>query len=70
MTEFFAGIFFAGIMVSASMAGTRIFVSYARRDGAELALRLEKDLTAAGFGVWGDTARLHGGESWTVKIEE
>src|SRR2546427_11342627 len=48
----------------------RIFVSYARRDGAELALRLQKDLTAAGFDVWLDTQRIGGGASWTVEIEE
>ena len=48
----------------------RIFVSYARKDGAELALRLEKDLTAAGFEVWVDTERIGGGVSWTVEIEE
>jgi len=58
-------------MVSAPMAGfPRIFVSYARRDGAGLALRLRDDLTAAGFEVWLDTRRLHGGDSWTVEIEE
>jgi len=47
-----------------------IFISYARRDGSELALRLQKDLTAAGFDAWLDTERLHGGESWTVEIEQ
>src|ERR1035437_9290823 len=47
----------------------RIFVSYARKDGAELALRLQKDLTAAGYDVWLDTKRIRGGESWTVEIE-
>jgi len=47
-----------------------IFISYARKDGSQLALRLQKDLTAAGFDVWLDTQRLHGGESWTVEIEE
>ena len=35
-----------------------IFISYARRDGADLALRLQKDLTAAGFDVWLDTQRI------------
>src|SRR5712692_3501947 len=64
----------SGIMkVSSSMAKyghQRIFVSYARRDGAELALRLQKDLTAAGFDVWLDTQRIGGGASWTVEIEE
>ncbi|MCX6633873.1 MAG: NB-ARC domain-containing protein [Acidobacteria bacterium] len=61
------------MMVAAVMAKggqQRIFVSYARRDGAELAVRLQKDLTAAGFDVWVDTERIRGGESWTVEIEE
>jgi WD40 repeat protein len=61
------------MMVSSSMAKAgerRIFISYARRDGAELVLRLEKDLTAAGFDVWLDTQRIRGGESWTVEIQE
>jgi hypothetical protein len=31
------------------MAKVGIFVSYARRDAAELALRLQKDLTSTGF---------------------
>src|SRR5438552_3519606 len=48
----------------------RIFVSYARRDGAELAVRLRKDLTAAGFEVWLDSERIGGGASWTVEIEK
>src|ERR1035437_2630122 len=43
------------------MGHQRIFVSYARKDGAELALRLQKDLTAAGFEVWIDTQRIEGG---------
>jgi hypothetical protein len=52
------------------MANVGIFVSYARRDGAELALFLQKDLTSAGFDVWLDTQRIGGGASWTVDIEE
>ena len=48
----------------------RIFISYARKDAAKLALRLQKDLTAAGFDVWLDTERIGGGASWTVAIEE
>src|ERR1035437_1582374 len=56
--------------VSSPMGYTRIFVSYARKDGAALALRLQRDLTAAGYDVWLDTQRIAGGESWTVEIEE
>src|SRR5215831_12238357 len=46
-----------------------VFVSYAHRDASELALRLQKDLTASGFQVWLDIQRIQGGASWTVDIE-
>lgn len=54
----------------AETVNRRIFISYARRDGTKLALRLQMDLTAAGFDVWLDTQRIEGGASWTVEIEE
>ena len=54
----------------AKPAHPRIFVSYARKDGAKLALRLQHDLTAAAFDVWLDTARIHAGDTWTLDIEE
>lgn len=47
-----------------------IFISYARRDGAELAARLHDDLCKRDFDVWVDTDRLEGGSTWTKKIEE
>src|SRR6266567_4528733 len=47
----------------------RIFLSYARKDAASLALHLQKDLTAAGFDLWIDEQRVAGGASWTVEIE-
>ena len=33
-----------------------IFISYARKDGRELALRLKADLERAGHDAWLDTA--------------
>jgi len=51
------------------MAGCDIFLSYAHRDGAELATRLAQDLPAAGFTTWLDRKRLAGGSSWTAEIE-
>jgi WD40 repeat protein len=54
----------------AGPAPLRIFISYAHRDGATLAVRLHRDLTAAAFEVWLDTARLHGGDTWTLEIEQ
>jgi hypothetical protein len=46
-----------------------IFVSYAHRDGCDLASELRTQLTAAGFDTWIDTRRLTGGSSWTREIE-
>jgi len=53
----------------AKRALQRIFISYARLDGRQLALRLHKDLTAAGFDTWLDTTNIGGGASWTAEIE-
>ena len=46
-----------------------MFISYARKDGAPLALKLREDLQAD-HEVWLDTSRIEGGASWTVRIEE
>lgn len=48
---------------------TRVFISYAHRDGRSLADRLQKDLTSAAHDVWLDAARLHGGTGWSREIE-
>ena len=53
----------------ASPAHPRIFISYARKDGAELAQRLRKDLASHGFEPWLDTHEIAGGDSWTDDIE-
>ena len=53
-----------------SPAPLRIFISYAHRDGATLALRLQHDLTAAAFDVWLDTRALHAADTWTLEIEQ
>lgn len=47
----------------------RVFISYARRDGADLARRLQADLTAKGFDAWLDRQRIAGGAVWTSEIE-
>src|SRR5271165_287266 len=51
-------------------AERRIFISYAHRDGAELAQRLQTDLATEGFDAWLDIHRLHGGDVWSVEIEQ
>jgi hypothetical protein len=50
-------------------SNTRVFISYARKDGAQLAERLQADLSAEGFNAWLDTQRLAGGTIWTTEIE-
>ena len=42
---------------------SRVFISYARKDGAALAQRLQKDLKEQGFDAWLDTQRIAGGAS-------
>lgn len=48
----------------------RVFISYARRDGADLAQRLQADLEKQGFNAWIDKQRIEGGASWTNNIEK
>jgi WD40 repeat protein len=48
----------------------KVFISYARKDGAALAQRLQADLGAKGFDAWLDTQRIAGGASWTKEIEQ
>src|SRR5271165_62651 len=47
----------------------RVFISYARKDGAELAQRLQASLAANGFDAWLDTQRIAGGAVWSMEIE-
>src|SRR5271157_6033766 len=48
---------------------SRIFISYAHRDGAELAQRLQQSLRDQGFDTWLDMQRLTGGVVWSEEIE-
>jgi hypothetical protein len=48
---------------------SRVFISYARKDGADLARRLRTDLAGNGFSPWLDTREIAGGDSWTDDIE-
>jgi len=47
-----------------------IFISYAWKNGADLAQCLQRDLAAQGFDAWLDTLRLAAGSTWTTRIEE
>jgi WD40 repeat protein len=49
---------------------SRVFISYARKDGADLAQRLQSDLGKEGFDAWLDKQRIEGGTSWTDTIEQ
>ena len=46
-----------------------MFISYGHADAETLALRLEADLTRAGFDVWLDKSKLRAGRSWEEQIE-
>jgi hypothetical protein len=46
-----------------------VFISYAHKDGAQLAQRLQADFTAKGFNAWLDKRCLTAGAIWTTKIE-
>ena len=48
----------------------RLFISYARKDGKELAIRLYKDLQSKVAHVWLDLVNINAGRSWDVAIEE
>ena len=50
-------------------AGRKVFISYARIDGAELAQRLQGDLRNKGYDAWLDMHRIRGGSTWTKAIE-
>jgi hypothetical protein len=48
---------------------SRVFISYARKDGTPAAQRLNVQLREAGCEVWLDTANINGGDSWSKEIE-
>ena len=52
-----------------SLLNGGVFISYARSDGRDLALRLRDDLVARGVPVWLDQDAIRGGASWTNEIE-
>jgi TIR domain-containing protein len=47
----------------------RVFISYAHKDGAKLAQRLQEDLVTQ-FDVWLDIQRLTAGDIWSREIED
>jgi hypothetical protein len=48
----------------------KLFLSYAWKDGAQLAPRLLKDFTDRGYDTWIDRERLIGGSNWSREIED
>ena len=48
----------------------RLFISYARRDGAALAQRLEADLRLQGHDPWLDRKGIEAGQAWSREIED
>lgn len=47
-----------------------IFISYARRDGREMAAALRDKLEQLGFTIWQDVVAMEGGEKWWPQIKE
>jgi hypothetical protein len=47
-----------------------VFISYARRDGKQLAYRLRETFEENGIRPWLDTREIEGGASWTLEIKE
>ena len=58
--------------VEATPLVRRVFISYARKDGAATSHRLRDLLREMNFDVWLDTdpGRINGGASWSKKIEQ
>jgi WD40 repeat protein len=48
---------------------SRVFISYARKDGSDLAEQLQSDLAKEGFDAWLDIKTISGGATWTKRIE-
>jgi len=46
----------------------KIFLSYARKDGAAAAARLRTELERAGFTVWRDIEEMRGGQAWKEQL--
>lgn len=47
----------------------KIFISYARKDGHDLALQLQTSLIHLKYDVWLDTSEIEGGDDWGGCIE-
>ncbi len=46
----------------------KVFISYARADGATAAARLRDELTAMGVTVWRDIEEMRGGQAWKEQL--
>lgn len=55
-------------MNSTDPSGIRLFLSYGRRDAAQLADRLRGDLENLGYEVWQDTREIRAGREWEEQI--
>ena len=46
-----------------------IFISYARKDGREIAAKLREDLLKKGFTIWQDVVAMEAGDKWWEQIK-
>ena len=56
--------------MSEKRSAMKIFISYAREDGREMALRLHHDLRNIGYDTWLDLSEIEAGASWSLDIEK
>lgn len=49
---------------------SQIFISYARRDGRDLAAALRQHLETHGFDIWQDVVAMGGGDEWWPQIAQ
>lgn len=47
-----------------SVSQPRIFLSYARKDGEDIARDLRQKLIEHGFSLWQDRTQMEGGKDW------
>ena len=47
----------------------QVFISYARRDGSQLAARLDRDLQAVGYSTWRDVRSIDPYQDFSGEIE-
>jgi len=56
--------------IETSEQPSRVFISYARRDGEDLAREIRQRLEREGISVWQDRVKMEGGRDWWLQITD